>query len=63
MSDFVLALTTLPADFDSEGFARLAKMLFIRMQAANDSASRPPSPPRLGFNPLPTSTQARGSQR
>lgn len=29
---------TLPADFDTEGFERLAKMLFIRMQAANDSA-------------------------
>lgn len=29
---------TLPADFDGEGFERLAKMLFIRMQAANDRA-------------------------
>jgi predicted lipid-binding transport protein (Tim44 family) len=29
---------TLPADFDTEGFERLAKMLFIRMQAANDRA-------------------------
>jgi predicted lipid-binding transport protein (Tim44 family) len=28
----------LPAGFDGEGFERLAKMLFIRMQAANDSA-------------------------
>jgi predicted lipid-binding transport protein (Tim44 family) len=28
----------LPADFDGEGFERLAKMLFIRMQAANDRA-------------------------
>ena len=28
----------LPAGFDTEGFERLAKMLFIRMQAANDSA-------------------------
>jgi predicted lipid-binding transport protein (Tim44 family) len=27
-----------PAAFDSEGFARTAKMIFIRMQAANDSA-------------------------
>ena len=27
-----------PASFDSEGFARIAKMIFIRMQAANDSA-------------------------
>jgi predicted lipid-binding transport protein (Tim44 family) len=29
---------TLPAGFDTEGFERLAKMLFIRMQAANDGA-------------------------
>lgn len=28
---------TLPADFDAEGFQRIAKMLFIRMQAANDA--------------------------
>lgn len=27
----------LPADFDAEGFGRLAKMIFIRMQAANDA--------------------------
>jgi predicted lipid-binding transport protein (Tim44 family) len=27
-----------PASFDSEGFARIAKMIFIRMQAANDAA-------------------------
>jgi predicted lipid-binding transport protein (Tim44 family) len=29
---------TLPANFDAEGFERLAKMLFIRLQAANDKA-------------------------
>lgn len=29
---------TLPANFDAEGFERLARMLFIRMQAANDRA-------------------------
>lgn len=29
---------TLPAGFDVEGFERLARMLFIRMQAANDRA-------------------------
>jgi predicted lipid-binding transport protein (Tim44 family) len=29
---------TLPADFDGEGFERLAKMLFIRLQTANDKA-------------------------
>lgn len=28
--------SALPADFDSAGFQRIAKMLFIRMQAAND---------------------------
>lgn len=27
-----------PADFDAAGFERIAKMIFIRMQAANDSA-------------------------
>lgn len=27
-----------PAAFDSEGFARIAKTIFVRMQAANDSA-------------------------
>jgi predicted lipid-binding transport protein (Tim44 family) len=27
----------LPADFDADGFARVAKMIFIRMQAANDT--------------------------
>jgi len=32
------APVVLPAGFDTEGFERLAKMLFIRMQAANDSA-------------------------
>lgn len=28
-----------PAAFDSEGFARIAKMIFIRLQAANDAAN------------------------
>lgn len=32
------AAPSLPAGFDREGFERLAKMLFIRMQAANDTA-------------------------
>jgi predicted lipid-binding transport protein (Tim44 family) len=32
------ARPSLPADFDAKGFERLAKMLFIRMQAANDTA-------------------------
>ncbi len=30
-------VANLPADFDAEGFGRLAKMIFIRMQAANDT--------------------------
>jgi predicted lipid-binding transport protein (Tim44 family) len=33
-----MAAPTLPPGFDSEGFERVAKMLFIRMQAANDRA-------------------------
>jgi predicted lipid-binding transport protein (Tim44 family) len=28
--------TTVPADFDAPGFERIAKMIFIRLQAAND---------------------------
>jgi predicted lipid-binding transport protein (Tim44 family) len=32
-----VASPSLPADFDAEGFARIAKMIFIRMQAANDA--------------------------
>ena len=32
------AVATLPAGFDKEGFERIAKMIFIRMQAANDTA-------------------------
>lgn len=31
------ATSTVPADFDSAGFERIAKMIFIRMQTANDS--------------------------
>jgi predicted lipid-binding transport protein (Tim44 family) len=34
----VAAAPMLPADFDAAGFERLAKMLFIRLQAANDKA-------------------------
>lgn len=29
--------SALPADFDADGFARIAKMIFIRLQAANDT--------------------------
>ncbi len=32
-----VASPSLPADFDAEGFSRIAKMIFIRMQAANDA--------------------------
>jgi predicted lipid-binding transport protein (Tim44 family) len=32
------AAPVLPADFDREAFERIAKMIFIRMQAANDAA-------------------------
>ena len=32
------AVNTLPAGFDTGAFERIAKMIFIRMQAANDSA-------------------------
>jgi predicted lipid-binding transport protein (Tim44 family) len=32
------AASTLPAGFDAAGFERIAKMIFIRMQTANDSA-------------------------
>ncbi len=31
------APAALPVDFDAEGFVRLAKMIFIRLQAANDA--------------------------
>ncbi len=31
------AVSTLPADFDAPAFERIAKMIFIRMQTANDS--------------------------
>ena len=33
-----MAAASLPAGFDVAGFERIAKMIFIRMQAANDSA-------------------------
>ena len=33
-----LAANTLPLGFDTEAFERIAKMIFIRMQAANDTA-------------------------
>lgn len=56
---------TLPADFDSAGFQRIAKMLFIRMQAANDSGQvedlRKFTTPEL-FASLRLDLQERGNQ-
>lgn len=54
-----------PASFDGEGFARTAKMIFIRMQAANDSADlndlRSFTTPEL-FASLRVDLQERGPQ-
>lgn len=36
-SEPIIARAFVPAAFDSEGFARTAKMIFIRLQAANDA--------------------------
>lgn len=56
---------TLPADFDSAGFQRIAKMLFVRMQAANDSGQvedlRKFTTPEL-FASLRVDLQERGAQ-
>jgi predicted lipid-binding transport protein (Tim44 family) len=57
---------TLPADFDAAGFERIAKMIFIRMQAANDSADladlRKFTTPEL-FASLRLDLQERGDAR
>ncbi|MBP8272143.1 MAG: Tim44 domain-containing protein, partial [Sphaerotilus sp.] len=37
-ASFAPATPTIPADFDRPGFERIARMVFIRMQAANDRA-------------------------
>lgn len=56
----------LPADFDQAGFERLAKMIFIRMQAANDAADlndlRSFTTPEL-FAAIRLDLQDRGTQR
>lgn len=56
--------TTLPAGFDSAGFERIAKMIFIRLQAANDEANvediRKFTTPEL-FASLKLDLQERGS--
>lgn len=57
---------TLPADFDQAGFERLAKMIFIRLQAANDAGDlndlRTFTTPEL-FASLRLDLQERGTQR
>ncbi len=59
-----VAKAFVPAAFDSEGFARTAKMIFIRLQAANDTADlddlRRFSTPEL-FASLRIDLQDRGS--
>lgn len=59
------AAPSLPADFDAAGFERIAKMIFIRLQAANDSADlndlRQFTTPEL-FAHLRLDLQERGSQ-
>lgn len=56
---------TLPADFDHAGFERLARMIFIRMQAANDAADlndlRTFTTPEL-FAAIRVDLQDRGAQ-
>ena len=56
----------IPADFDVAGFERLAKMVFIRMQAANDAADvddlRKFTTPEL-FSSLRLDLQERGNAR
>ncbi|MCG3187506.1 MAG: hypothetical protein IOMNBAOH_02121 [Rhodocyclaceae bacterium] len=37
VTDAQVTNAKLPSDFDADGFARIAKMIFIRMQAANDT--------------------------
>lgn len=60
------ASATLPADFDQPGFERLARMIFIRMQAANDAADlndlRTFTTPEL-FAAIRVDLQDRGTQR
>ena len=59
------AATSLPADFDRAGFERIARMIFIRMQAANDRGDlndlREFTTPEL-FASVRTDLQDRGSK-
>jgi len=58
------AVASVPADFDSAGFERIAKMIFIRMQAAYDAADltdlRQFTTPEL-FSSIRLDLQERGS--
>ncbi|MEX8494939.1 Tim44 domain-containing protein [Sphaerotilus sp.] len=58
------AMAGLPADFDRPGFERIARMIFIRMQAANDRADlndlREFTTPEM-FASIRTDLQDRGS--
>lgn len=60
------AAAALPADFDQAGFERLARMIFIRMQAANDAADlndlRSFTTPEM-FAAIRVDLQDRGTQR
>ena len=64
-ASFADARATLPAGFDAPGFERIAKMLFIRMQAANDAGQvedlRKFTTPEL-FASLRLDLQDRGAQ-
>jgi len=59
------AATVLPAGFDAAAFERIAKMIFIRMQAANDSGDlndlRAFTTPEM-FAPIKLELQERGSK-
>jgi len=60
-----LAAASLPAGFDVAAFERIAKMIFIRMQAANDSADlndlRAFTTPEM-FAPIKLELQERGGK-
>jgi predicted lipid-binding transport protein (Tim44 family) len=64
-ASFAPAAPTIPADFDRPGFERIARMVFIRMQAANDRADlndlREFTTPEM-FASLRTDLQDRGSR-
>jgi predicted lipid-binding transport protein (Tim44 family) len=63
--DAAPAMVSLPADFDRPGFERIARMVFIRMQAANDRSDlndlREFTTPEM-FASIRTDLQDRGSR-